>query len=264
VKIGTKKIGKERRDAWGVPAARKLTVHSPRGRARGFAVFLHGFGSNQSGEKAAALRGPLLERGVAYATYDSRGTGDRPEDFLDLTPTHLVEDCVAVVRALLPRFGRAVLVGSSLGAFAAAWTAALHPRLVAGLVLVAPAFRFLDRHVTSLPRREVERWRRLGFREMKGPHFDARLSFDLYRDARNYRHSDLLARSTAPSLVLHGFRDDLVPISESLEFLEGCRSSEVDLVVFKSGDHRLTSRKDDVAALAAEAARRFLDAAPRR
>jgi len=82
------------RDAWGVAAARKLTVHRPRGRSRtrGFAVFLHGFGSNQRGEKAEAMRRPFLDAGVAYATFDSRGTGDRPDDFLELTASRLIED----------------------------------------------------------------------------------------------------------------------------------------------------------------------------
>jgi pimeloyl-ACP methyl ester carboxylesterase len=247
-------------DEWGVPSARRLTVHRPKGKTsvRGFAVFLHGFGSNQRGEKAAALRAPLLEAGIAYATYDSRGTGDRPDDFLDLTATHLLLDCHAVVRALAPRFGRAVLVGSSLGGFTAAWAAALRPKSIAGVALVAPSFRFLDRHVTALPRAALARWRRRGFRPYPGPYFDAHLSWDLVPDARRYRYADLCRKTVRPALILHGLEDDLVPVADSEDFLRRARSKEIDLVVFKSGDHRLTEKKDEIAALVAMAARRFL------
>lgn len=257
--IATKKARSFPLDAWGVPAARRLRVHvPPKGRARGFAVFLHGFGSNQRGEKAAALRKPLLDAGIAYATFDSRGTGDRPDDFLDLTATRLVEDCLSVVRALSPRFGRAVLVGSSLGGFTAAWAAALRPRLVAGVALIAPSFLFLDRYVSSLSGAALDRWRRDGFRPYPGPFFDAKLSYDLAVDAPRYRYADLCRRFTVPALVLHGLRDDLVPVADSEDFLRRARSKEIDLVVFKSGDHRLTGKKREIAALVAAAARRFL------
>lgn len=257
--IATRQAKRAELDEWGVPRARRLQVHvPPRGRARGFAVFLHGFGSNQRGEKAAALRKPLLEEGIAYATFDSRGTGDRPDDFLELTASRLVEDCDAVVRALAPRFGRAVLVGSSLGGFTAGWAAALRPKGIAGVALVAPSFRFLDRHVTGLPRATLARWRRDGFRPYPGPFFDAKLSYDLAVDARKYRYAELCRRFSVPALVLHGLRDDLVPVADSEDFLRRARSKEIDLVVFKSGDHRLTEKKNEIAALVAAAARRFL------
>jgi len=248
----------EKKDAWGVAAARRLTVRRPRGRARGFAVFLHGFGSNQRGEKAEALRRPLLDAGVAYATFDSRGTGERPEDFLELTASRLVEDCRSVVRALAPRFGRAVLVGSSLGGFTAAWAAAIDPKPIAGVVLLAPSFRFLERYATTISKSALARWKRDGVRPFPGPHFDALLSYDLVVDAKRYRYADLCRRFAAPALILHGLRDDLVPVDDSRDFLRRARSSEIDLLVFKSGDHRLTTKKAEIAALAAAAARRWL------
>jgi alpha-beta hydrolase superfamily lysophospholipase len=51
-----------------------------------------------------------------------------------------------------------------------------------------------------------------------------------------------------PALIFHGCRDDAVPVEDSLSFLRRVDYPDVELRLFKSGDHRLTAYKDEIAA----------------
>jgi len=55
-----------------------------------------------------------------------------------------------------------ILMGSSLGGYLAALYAERHPKAVDRLILLAPAFEFLQRWRARLSAREIEQWKREG------------------------------------------------------------------------------------------------------
>jgi pimeloyl-ACP methyl ester carboxylesterase len=81
----------------------------------------------------------LVEAGYRVATMDLRGHGDSDATFAEYDDVAAGTDLLALVREL--GGGPAVLVGSSMGAGAAAWAAAEAPDLVRGLVLTGPFVR---------------------------------------------------------------------------------------------------------------------------
>jgi pimeloyl-ACP methyl ester carboxylesterase len=81
----------------------------------------------------------LVEAGYRVATMDLRGHGDSDATFAEYDDVAAGTDLLALVHEL--GGGPAVLVGSSMGAGAAAWAAAEGPDLVRGLVLTGPFVR---------------------------------------------------------------------------------------------------------------------------
>jgi alpha-beta hydrolase superfamily lysophospholipase len=47
----------------------------------------------------------------------------------------------------------------------------------------------------------------------------------------------------APTLILHGMRDTAVLWQDSVSFMESTRSPDMELLLIKDGDHRLTDHK---------------------
>jgi pimeloyl-ACP methyl ester carboxylesterase len=80
----------------------------------------------------------LLESGYRVATMDLRGHGDSDATFEAYDDVAAGSDLVALIEEL---GGRAVLVGNSMGAGAAAWAAAEAPDRVTALVLFGPFVR---------------------------------------------------------------------------------------------------------------------------
>jgi pimeloyl-ACP methyl ester carboxylesterase len=126
-------------------------------------LYLHGFGSQQSGEKADFFRRRALEAGFAFCSFDFQGHGQSGGDFGSLTLTRNLED-VARVHAFLRARGqeRLILVGSSMGGGTALWYSALHPEEIAAGLHIAPALE-LDRGLLDWAGEEgARRWQETG------------------------------------------------------------------------------------------------------
>ncbi|MGA8248453.1 MAG: alpha/beta hydrolase [Nocardioides sp.] len=82
--------------------------------------------------------GSVGEAGYRVAAMDLRGHGDSDATFGSYDDVAAGTDVLALIEELE---GPAVVVGSSMGAGAAAWAAAERPDLVAGVVLVGPFVR---------------------------------------------------------------------------------------------------------------------------
>ncbi len=72
---------------------------------------------------------------------------------------------------------------------------------------------------------------------------DLEIGFGLMDDALRYDPQKLLVGYQAPTLILHGMRDEAVDWRTSLGFVEECRYPHLELVLLKNGDHRLTADK---------------------
>lgn len=193
-------------------------------------VFLHGLGSTRAGDKSASLLGYARRTGRRVVRIDMRGHGASAGRLAALTVSGLVADA----RAALDHSGPAILVGSSLGGLVAAWTAARHPESVHALVLLAPALGFLRRLATR-PRRGdkvviASQW------------VQAELDLTVLEDAVHWDETELPARLTMPTLIVHGRDDQVVPVAESERLFAAMPNPHKALWLVDAhdgGDHRL-------------------------
>ena len=206
-------------------AGHRVVADRLAGARPGF-LWLHGLGSVRDSIKSNALFAHAESLGREAWRFDFRGHGESSQALADTTLTDLIEDTLAV----LARAGRSWLVGSSLGGLVAAWIAARHGEFVEGLVLLAPALRFLP-----LMRERARIDGRIRLEYHSGVvEFGPRMTDDLAR-----HDESLLAPSIeAPTFVAHGEFDDAVPLASSEEFIARLRARK-RLLVVPGGDHRL-------------------------
>jgi dipeptidyl aminopeptidase/acylaminoacyl peptidase len=134
-----------------------------------------------------------------------------------------------------------------MGAFASAWFAKRHPEAVVGCVFIAPGFVFLERRWNLLTDEERAEWERTGRRRVTSDWVDAEVGYGLVKDRHEYTPAKLADGWAAPALLFHGCLDDVVPDTDSLDFLRRVAYPDVELRLFKDGDHRLTAHKDAIA-----------------
>ena len=199
-------------------------------------VYLHGFASGPNSTKARFFARKFAEFGLSLEI-PALDEGD----FEHLTVTKQLSVIARACGA-----GPAVLIGSSLGGYLAAAYAARHPEIQC-LVLMAPAFRFARRWQTWLGEAEMERWRQTGYRVFShyGSGSERKLFYTLIEDGLQYEE---FPAAPQPALVLHGAKDDVVPLGLSELFTQN--EPRRRLVVVDSG-HEMT---DSVEQLWAETA----------
>ena len=112
-------------------------------------LYLHGFGSVQTGEKAEFFRQRALESGFAFCSFDFQGHGQSGGTMRGLTLTRNLEDVARVHGYVRDRgYERIFLLGSSMGGGTALWYSALHPEEIIAGLHIAPALH-LERGLTS-------------------------------------------------------------------------------------------------------------------
>jgi pimeloyl-ACP methyl ester carboxylesterase len=207
-------------------------------------LYLHGFGSSQSGEKAEFFRRRALAAGLAFCSFDFEGHGDSGGTMRELTLTRNLAN-IERVHALLRERGeqRICLLGSSMGGGSALWYSALHPESVVAGLHLAPALD-LDRGLLAWAGPErARRWQETGTIAFSNELVACELGWELIEDLRRHPASALAERYRTPALLLQGQQDASVPWRGVAEFAAQC-AGNVELHLFSDGDHRLTDRKE--------------------
>ncbi|MGE0870449.1 MAG: YqiA/YcfP family alpha/beta fold hydrolase [Kofleriaceae bacterium] len=168
-------------------------------------LYLHGFASGPRSTKGLAFAEHFAVRGVAIDRLDLR-----VPSFEHLRLSAMIDTAAAAIRG-----DRAVVFGSSLGGLVAARLAERDRRVIA-LVLMAPAFRLVERWQQLLGT-EWDAWAASGWREVHDytANQPARIDFGFVEDVRAIDRG--LPALEVPTLILHGRHDEVVPIETSRE-----------------------------------------------
>jgi pimeloyl-ACP methyl ester carboxylesterase len=212
-------------------------------------VFLGGFNSDMTGNKAEALSAFCAAEGRAFLRFDFSGHGASGGRFVDGTIGRWAEDAACALDRLTQ--GKQVLVGSSMGGWIALLLALQRPERVAALLGIAAAPDFTARIVETLPAEARAAIARDGVWHRPSAYGDP---CPITRALLDEGDKHMLLRGggtvpiSAPVRLLHGQRDPDVPWRTSLHIAEAVAGDDVQVVLVKDGDHRL-SRPQDLALL---------------
>lgn len=191
-------------------------------------IYLHGLASSPRSAKARFLAGRAQAAGLTLQCPDLNAGG-----FHCLTFGRMLDQTRALVHA---QPGPVLLLGSSLGGLAATWCAQANCQ-VKGLLLLAPAFEFLQSWLPQLPIAQRTSW------EQGKPlwihHYGENTRLPLgplfLQDMVRFSETHTLTRPL-PTRIVHGRQDDVIHMAASRRFAASrpwVRLLEVD------ADHRL-------------------------
>ncbi|MEH2237564.1 YqiA/YcfP family alpha/beta fold hydrolase [Nostoc sp.] len=206
-------------------------------------IYLHGFASSPNSAKARHISDRFAQIQTKLKIPDLNAG-----DFSQLTITRQLTQ----VAAEFPDHPIPVtLIGSSLGGLTAAHLGQQNLQ-VQRLVLLAPAFGFLSHWLPKLGDEQIQRWQQE--KSLMIYHYGEQrclttsrfastlpLSYDFVTDAAQYQEK--LLQRPIPTLILHGKKDEVIPIEASRDFARS--RAWVELVELDS-DHALGNVMEEI------------------
>lgn len=206
-------------------------------------LFLPGYASDMAGSKALALDAWAARTGRAMLRFDYSGCGESEGTFAAGTLARWRDDALAVLDASA---GEVVLVGSSMGGWLMLLLALARPARVRGLIGIAAAPDFSDWGFTQDDKMRILREGRI---EQPSPYGAPTLTTRAFwQSAEALRLIHAPIAIDVPVRLLQGEADADVPIWVAQRLAAQLRSADVQTVLVKGGDHRL-SRPGDIALL---------------
>lgn len=187
-------------------------------------VFLPGYASDMEGAKALALDSFAERRGLAMLRLDYSGTGSSGGKFEDGTLDIWLAEALAAIDQLTR--GAVILIGSSMGGWIVLHLALLRLERVNGLIGIAAAPDFTD-------------W---GFSAKVAAHLteSSKPTHAFWQSGQELLLLNRDIAITCPVRLIHGEKDQDVPLEIAFRTMQALRSADVQLTVVKGGGHRLS------------------------
>lgn len=207
-------------------------------------VFLPGFASDMSGTKAMVLLDYCKTRGQSLLRLDYSGHGASDGRFRDGTIGQWTADAQAVIDHVVD--GPMILIGSSMGGWIGLKLAlAFGARVVAFIgIAAAPDFTETLLWPTLAPDLQA---RLIAEGEVTVPSpygGDLVITSALIEDGRAQSIMNRQLDIDCPIRLLQGQLDPDVPWPTALEIAGHVSSADVEIVLIKDGDHRLSRQRD--------------------
>ncbi|MGL4523591.1 MAG: alpha/beta hydrolase [Bacilli bacterium] len=203
---------------------------------RGIALIYHGFTGNKLGSHRMFLKMSRLLASLGFATYrfDFLGSGESDGEFHDMTISseiaqgeHMLHYAVSQHAPGIP----VLLIGHSLGGVVASIVAKKCQSYCSHLALLCPggmireAFAAVDRSLYYIPKLDVYDY-----------HGDC-LGNAFFEDIEQLQTYEAAKGFNGNILILHGTKDEAVPVEVSLHYQRYCYGNAAQLVLVEGADH---------------------------
>lgn len=202
------------------------------GKRESIVILLHGFLSSK--EDMFIVADALQKAGIDSLAIDMNGHGESSGQFADYSITRAIEDCKAAIDyALLSGYSSIGIFGFSIGGFVALNIAKLFPHKVKSLVLGAPVSSFSS----VFSKVDLQEWKSSNMLRENNLGLNIHLNYEFYEDGIAYDGYAKFSEIEVPILILHGTRDDVVPLQQSEELAR--HLNNVHLVRITNAAHNL-------------------------
>ena len=207
-------------------------------------VLCHGFLSSKNSTTNKALTTILNEAGIATLRFDFFGQGESEGPFEDITVSLAVEQADAAVALVRSRgYDRIGLAGSSFGGLVAILTTAQRQD-IACLALKCPVVDFAEELRLEFGPDELARWQSTStIPNLIGGSERVRLKYGMYEDCLRHVAYEPASHIVAPTLIVQGARDELVPLHQSRRLLDALQGPK-RLDLLPEADHQFTRDED--------------------
>ena len=206
-----------------------------------YIVFLHGFMSDLEGKKPKKFLNFAKKNRLGFLALEYSGHGKSSGKFTDGNISKWTKETSLLIKKIV-KANKIILIGSSMGAWISLNQFKFFKKQIKGFLGIGSAPEFLEKLMWNKFSKKVKTTIiKNGIYNLKHGDYTYPLTLQLIKDGRKNKVLNKQIKSKLKITMIHGQKDDVVPVSYSKKVLKIFRNSKKKLVVVKNGDHSLSS-----------------------
>ena len=208
-----------------------------------FIVFLHGFMSDLEGKKPNAFLKFAKKNKLSFLALEYSGHGKSSGKFINGNITKWSNETSVLIKKFVKKKDFTI-VGSSMGAWLALKQFQEFKNQIKGFLGIGSAPEFLENLMwKKFTKKMKSETFQKGIIQLKHGNYEYPITLQLIKDGRKNKVLTKKINSKINITMVHGQKDEVVPVSYSRKVLKTFQKAKKKLVIVKNGDHSLSSQK---------------------
>ena len=208
-----------------------------------YIVFLPGFMSDVEGQKPQSLKRYAIKKKLGFLALEYFGHGKSSGEFTKGNISIWSKNTKLLIKKII-RKNNFIIIGSSMGAWIALNQFKYFKKQIKGFLGIGSAPEFLTRLMwNKFPKKIKKEIVTKGISTIESGQYKYPITHQLIKDGRKNKVLSKKIKSKIKVTMIHGQKDEVVPVSFSRKVLAIFTKAKKKLMVIKNGDHSLSDKK---------------------
>ena len=208
-----------------------------------YIVFLHGFMSDLEGEKPKTFLRFAKKNNLGFLALEYSGHGKSSGKFTNGNVSKWSKETNLIIKKVIKK-NKIILIGSSMGSWISLNQFKFFEKQIKSFLGIGSAPEFLENLMWKKFSKKVkDEIIKKGIYNLKHGEYTYPITLKLIKDGRKNKVLNKQIKSKINVTMVHGQKDEVVPISYSKKVLKIFKNAKRKLVIVKNGDHSLSSSK---------------------
>ena len=208
-----------------------------------YIVFLPGFMSDVEGQKPQSLKRYAIKKKLGFLALEYFGHGKSSGEFTKGNISIWSKNTKLLIKKII-RKNDFIIIGSSMGAWIALNQFKYFKKQIKGFLGIGSAPEFLTRLMwNKFPKKIKKEVIKKGITNIESGQYKYPITYQLIKDGRKNRVLSKKINSRIEITMIHGQKDEVVPVTFSRKVLAIFTKAKKKLMVIKNGDHSLSDKK---------------------
>tara|TARA_Y100001970_G_C14206747_1_gene844522 strand:+ start:220 stop:975 length:756 start_codon:yes stop_codon:yes gene_type:complete len=208
-----------------------------------YIIFLHGFMSDLEGNKPKAIIKFCKKNKLGFLGLEYSGHGKSTGKFTKGNISKWSNETKVLIKRVIKK-NNFIIIGSSMGSWIALNQFEFFQKQIKGLIGIGSAPEFLERLMWRKFNKKIKREIiTKGVYNLKYGQYEYPISNQLIKDGRKNKIFHKKINSEIYITMIHGSKDEVVPVNFSRKVLKIFIKAKKKLVVIKNGDHSLSNKR---------------------
>ena len=207
-----------------------------------YIVFLPGFMSDIEGQKPQSLKRYAIKKKLGFLALEYFGHGKSSGEFTKGNISIWSKNTKLLIKKII-RKNDFIIIGSSMGAWIALNQFKYFKKQIKGFLGIGSAPEFLTRLMwNKFPKKIKKEVIKKGITNIESGQYKYPITYQLIKDGRKNRVLSKKINSKIEITMIHGQKDEVVPVSFSRKVLAIFTKAKKKLMIIKNGDHSLSDK----------------------